>query len=508
MTSNQPLRLGAEYCVVGSLPEARVDQPLLLRVAVRNTGSATWRNYGAHPINLSYHWLDEREEVVEFNGVRALLPAPLKPGEMVELELPIEPPLRPGNYLLSLDMVEEAVGWFWHQGVAPLNLPLTVAPGRSGVPRVCIVNHSCFVNDAVGNHMVDQLRYFLNRGYEVLALLEYVDLRRPAELRRYMIEISRDDLRAGTVTTLTRRAIHFFRTADIYIFHYPIYYPLFEAITWVDRGVVIMDYHGITPPHLWEGEGVAGLIEGLRRRSLVRYADYAIAHSSYAREELREANSISPDRIFVIPYVVGLEGFRPARRDTELVARYGLEGRPVLLYVGRMAGNKRIIDLVRALPLISARYPGTALLLVGDNITAPYLPVVSEARVEAARLGCAEQVIFTGPVNHSELHRYYNTCDMYVTSSLHEGFCIPVVEAMACGKPVVGTHITALPETIGPAGLTFGPENPADLAAKVLEILDGRQPADDRRPTPALSTSREIDDQRQTIVVESANNAN
>jgi glycosyltransferase involved in cell wall biosynthesis len=63
-----------------------------------------------------------------------------------------------------------------------------------------------------------------------------------------------------------------------------------------------------------------------------------------------------------------------------------------------------------------------------------------------------------------------------VTSSLHEGFCIPVIEAMGCGKPVVGTHATALPETIGLAGLTFRPEDPTDLASKVLEILRNHYP--------------------------------
>jgi glycosyltransferase involved in cell wall biosynthesis len=59
-----------------------------------------------------------------------------------------------------------------------------------------------------------------------------------------------------------------------------------------------------------------------------------------------------------------------------------------------------------------------------------------------------------------------------VTSSLHEGFCIPVIEALACGKPVVGAHATALPETIGSGGLTFQPLDPADLARQILIVLD------------------------------------
>jgi glycosyltransferase involved in cell wall biosynthesis len=485
-STDAPGRLGVEYRLLEQPAPANIDIALLVRVAVRNTGSITWPNYGANPINLSYHWRDARGEMVEFNGVRAQLPLPLAPGETAEIDLWAEPPPGAGDYLLELDMVEENRGWFSLQGVATHSVPISVDLRSNSRPRVCIINHSCVINDAVGNHIANQLGYFMARGYSALALLEFVDLRRPPELRRHMVEISRDDLRAGKLTTLTRRAITFFRNADIYIFHYPIFYPLFEAITWVDRGVVIMDYHGITPPKLWEGDGLDGLIEGLRQRSLSRYADYAIAHSSYAREELLEARAINPERVYVMPYVVPLEGFQPGPRDAELVARYGLEGRPVLLYVGRMAGNKRIIDLVRALALISAQYPGTMLLLVGDDTATPYLRVVAEARAEAARLGCADQVIFTGPVDHDDLYRYYNTCDVYVTSSLHEGFCIPVIEAMACGRPVVGTQATALPETIGPAGLTFRPEDPRDLADKVLEILERRPTIEDRQPASAL----------------------
>jgi glycosyltransferase involved in cell wall biosynthesis len=474
----EPRRLGVEYRVLGPLSAARADLPLLLRVAVRNTGTAIWSNRGHHPINLSYHWLDAQGQMVIFDGVRASLQGPLRPGESVELELQIEPPPRLGDHLLSLDMVEEGVGWFSLQGVAPLNVPLAVAPGLTSAPRACIISPLCIVNDAVGNHVVNQVRFFLERGYQVLVLLEHIDRHQPVEVRQHMVAISRDDLRAGKETPLTKRALEFFHSADIYIYHYPIFYSLFESITWVDRGVVIVDYHGITPPHLWDGEGREGLVQAQQQLSLVRYADYAIAHSAYAREELLLSARISPERVFTMPYVVPLDMFRPGPRAPELVARHGLEGRPVLLYVGRMSSHKRIIDMVRALPVIDKRYPGTVLLLVGDDRAANYERVVADARTEATRLGSAEQVIFTGPVDHNRLDRFFNTCDVYVTSSLHEGFCIPVIEAMACGKPVVGTHTTALPDTIGSAGLTFQPEDPADLAAKLLTILDSR--GDDR----------------------------
>jgi glycosyltransferase involved in cell wall biosynthesis len=116
------------------------------------------------------------------------------------------------------------------------------------------------------------------------------------------------------------------------------------------------------------------------------------------------------------------------------------------------------------------------LLLVGNASIGPYPRIVAQARRLAATLGVADGVIFAGQVPDGELVAHYQLADLFVTASVHEGFCIPVVEAMACGLPVVGARATALPETIGPAGLTFQPEDPADLAAKILTILAARQP--------------------------------
>ena len=74
-------RFGAEYRVIGTPPAARLELPLLLRVVVRNTGTALWPNAGANLVNLSYHWLDIDGQIVDFDGIRAHLPAPLPPCE-------------------------------------------------------------------------------------------------------------------------------------------------------------------------------------------------------------------------------------------------------------------------------------------------------------------------------------------------------------------------------------------------------------------------------------------
>jgi glycosyltransferase involved in cell wall biosynthesis len=472
MNSTQPARLGADYTIVGPLPRARADQPLLLRVGLRNTGAAPWPNRGARAINLSYHWLDTREQVVDFEGLRSILPESLPAGASTEITMQIEPPPHPGAYILAIDMVEEGIGWFSLQGVAPLKVALAVDAAPADLPRVCIVNGNCVMNDALGNHVLNQVRLFKARGYQTLALVEHIDGRLPIEQRQSLAVVTLEDLRDGAATAQRRRAVEHFRSADLFIFNYSAYYALIEAIRLVSRGVVIFDYHGVTTPQLWNAPGAEALVEGHRRLDLARFADYAIAHSDFTRQELIDTGAVEPRRVYQMGYVVPLEHFRPGPRSAELAARYGLgSDQPVLLYVGRMADNKRIPDLVRGLAHIRARLPDAALLLVGDDRTTPYTQTVAQARDLAEQLGVADGVIFAGQVLDAELTAHYQLADVFVTASLHEGFCIPAIEAMACGVPVVGAHATALPATISSAGLTFRPADPADLAEKALQIL-------------------------------------
>lgn len=464
-------RLGVQYTVLDPLPDAQVDQALLLRVRVTNTGAVAWSNRGAYPVNVSYHWYDTNGQVVDFEGIRAVLPRQLRPGESAEVTMQVEPPPRPGSYHLVLDMVEEGVNWFVIQGVPGHHIPITVAPS-SNKPRVCIINGNVMANDAVGNHVVNQLRFFQEHGYNAMVLVEHVDDRLPADVRRNIARATLTELRDGTKNPQFRRGVRHFQSADLYVVHYSTFYALAEAIRLIDHGVVIFDYHGVTPPHLWEGPGVETLIEGVRRLDLVRYADYAIGHSAFTCGELVRTGAIAPDRVFQMGYVVSLDRFAPGAKAATLLERHALRpDQPVLLYVGRMAGNKRIIDLVRALPLIRQQVPDTVLLLVGDTQFPSYAQNVAQARREAEALGVTDAMIFAGVVPDAELPEYYRLADLFVTASLHEGFCIPAIESMASGVPVIGARATALPETIGAGGLTFTPEDATDLADTVVKAL-------------------------------------
>ncbi len=339
--------------------------------------------------------------------------------------------------------------------------------------RVSLINLNLVAKDAIGRSLMDKARYFRDRGDEVRIYVQNLSDDVPSDVRPLCVACSLGQLmgaEAGLGLRAAGRREHFF-ASDLYVYDYPNWYELVESIRNVDRGVVVFDYHGVTPPELWGSEEALGML----RRSvdelpqLLAHADYAIGHSAFTHGELVERYGFAADRAFMFPYAVPLEDFAPGERDAGLVRRYGLEGQRVLLYVGRMAGNKRVDLLVRALPRIRQEYPETVALLVGDDRSSAYAPIVDEVKRLARELGVEKRVIFTGPV--PSLPPYYRLADAYVTSSLHEGFCVPLIEAMASGVPVVGTNATAIPHTLGDAGLTFAPEDVAGLAEQVLSLF-------------------------------------
>jgi len=328
--------------------------------------------------------------------------------------------------------------------------------------RISLFNSNLLAKDAISTIIINMARFFRRRGDEVQIFIEHPqDV--PKDVTTLCRVLSLGDLIGG-------QQKHF-ELSDLFIYHYPAHYALLESVKGIERGAVIFNYHGVTPPALWGSHHDRDiLIRGVEGVSLVHYADLAMADSEFIKGELVQHSGYETDRIRVLPLAVCLDRFKPMDKDAKLVRKYGLEGQRVLLFVGRMAGNKRIDLLVRALAEIKEEISDVKLLLVGDDRGSPaFVDIVEGTKALAKDLGVAGDVIFTGRVD--ELPKYYNLCDVYVTSSLHEGFGVPIIEAMACGVPVVGSRSGALPETIGEAGLTFEPGNVEDLTGNVLSIL-------------------------------------
>lgn len=335
--------------------------------------------------------------------------------------------------------------------------------------RVSLIHASLPAHSAVGQALIHKAHFFLERGDEVRIFLQATTGAVPGELKGVTSFCDLGDL---LTPSRQRDSWQQFSRSDLIVYEYGLWYPLAESIKAVTDAVVLFDYHGVTPPELWANAPDRDLlIRSVHGAGLVHHADLAIAHSEFMKDELVTRYTYEPARIRVLPLPGPLEDLGPGPKDSHLVRRYGLEGKRVLLYVGRMAPHKRVDLLVQALARIHRQQQEVTLLLVGDDASMPaYVSVVEEARQLARALGVAQAVIFTGPV--PDLTAYYRLADIFLTASLHEGFGVPIIEAQASGVPVVASDTAALPETVGDAGLTFAPGDVDDLAEKVLTILE------------------------------------
>ena len=330
--------------------------------------------------------------------------------------------------------------------------------------KVSLINLNLVAEDAVGACIVNQVRLFLRRGDDVRIYTLHPPERVPADVEALTRVVKLADLKEG-------RREHF-RLSDLYIYHYPGRYDLMESIRDRDRGTVIFYYHNVTPPELWGTDiGRSDLHRDIEGSTLVHYADLCITPSPFNKEILVERFGYAADRVNVLPLPVSLDHFTPGDKPHELLMRHGLEGERVLLFVGRMAGNKRIDLLIDGLARVKKRVPNTQLLLVGDHESNPaFRPIVASARRLADELGLTDDVTWTGRVD--KLPPFLRLADVYVTASLHEGFGLPLIEAMACGTPVVASRSGAMPWVVDDAGLLFEPGDASDLAEKVATVLE------------------------------------
>jgi glycosyltransferase involved in cell wall biosynthesis len=335
--------------------------------------------------------------------------------------------------------------------------------GKEGI-RISLVHVNLVAEDAIGTCIINQVRLFRRRGDDVHVYVRHPPSGIPPDVEEVTSVVSLGDLISG-------QREHF-DLSDLYVYHYPSRHELMESIRGIDRGTVIFYFHNVTPPILWGSDtGRETLMRSLEGRALAHYADLCITPSPFNKQDLVNEVGVDPERIHVLPLAVPLGRFVPGEKDPGLVQRYNLEGSQVMLFVGRMAGNKRIDLLIEALARVRSKIPDTKLLLVGDDRGAvAYREIVAAARARADELGIADCVIWTGPVD--ELPPYYRLADVYVTASLHEGFGVPLIEAMACGVPVVASRVGAMPWVVEDAGLLFEPGNADELAQRVVQVLE------------------------------------
>jgi glycosyltransferase involved in cell wall biosynthesis len=274
-----------------------------------------------------------------------------------------------------------------------------------------------------------------------------------------------DDLR-GDVRPFVDPAA---RQGDITIFHFALPSPMTEAFAALG-GARVLQYHNITPSHFfapYHPDLFALTARGRQElATLVGRVDLAIGVSEFNRREL-ESLGFSPT--LVVPLAVDTARFATAPRCPALEAIL-LDEFVNILFVGRVAPNKRLEDHIR-LAEHYKRYvdDGYRFVFVGRTDAVPRYYSAIRALIAEFKMP-PERFVFTGPVPDDELVTYYRCADAYVSLSEHEGFCAPLIEAMAADVPILAYGAGAVPETLGGAGLVFAPKD-LEFAAEALGLL-------------------------------------
>ncbi len=210
-----------------------------------------------------------------------------------------------------------------------------------------------------------------------------------------------------------------------------------------------------------------GMAEYLNRwvPASIQRADHVIAVSEATRQDVIEFYKTPPDKITVLYHGVTSE-FQPVQEPERLAAvrrRYGLEDRPFVLSVGTIHPRKNYRRLIEAFARVD---PAVLLVIVGSKGWS-----YAEVFAEVDRLELADRVHFTGYVAEDDLPALYSAADLFVYPSLCEGFGLPLLEAMACGTPVVTSNQSALPEVVDRAGLLVDPYDVEALAGTITALL-------------------------------------
>ena len=269
------------------------------------------------------------------------------------------------------------------------------------------------------------------------------------------------------------------RQGHITIFHFALPSPMTEAFASLS-GIRVLQYHNITPARFF-GPYDARMfrLAALGRqelRSLAGRVDLALGDSEFNRQELEE---LGFPRTGVMPIAVDMERLTAAPRRPALEKILGGDGFINFLFVGRIVPNKRIEDHIRLAEMYK-RYIDSyyRFIFVGRYDGLPRYYSMIRALIVQYRM-LPERFIFTGAVPDDDLAAYYRWADAYISLSEHEGFCVPLVEAMATDVPVLAYAAGAVPETLGGAGILFSPKD-FEFAAEMLGTLVYDRPVRDR----------------------------
>ncbi|SRR5579883_360790 len=325
------------------------------------------------------------------------------------------------------------------------------------MPRIAIVSPAILPGDAIGRDVLHMARVLRKKGHEV----EWFSTTFGRSQPRSDDGVHVRDFLGDDPTALL-------------ILHHAIGWP--HAVPLISRTNCrrIVKYHNVTPACYYDSldPEYAELCRQGRsqlREIIADQCDLYLADSPFNWRELIDLGA-DPRRCVVLPPFNDLENLLNIGPDAEVLRDYG-DGRTNLLFVGRRVPNKGHRFLLDAFAAYHHHHnPRSRLVLIGrgDRKQAKY---TQSLRERVWRLGLQGQVIFVDGVTEAELKAYYERASVFILASEHEGFCVPLVEAMALRVPIVAYGTTAVPHTVGDAGLVWEEPDPFLLAQSIDVVL-------------------------------------
>ena len=255
---------------------------------------------------------------------------------------------------------------------------------------------------------------------------------------------------------------------DLLIFHMSIFTGIMDRVREA-KCKKIMIYHNITPPLFFSKYNAAirkACFQGLREvQESKDVFSYIICDSEFNRQDLIDYGYTCP--IDVVPLLIPFSDYKQ-EPDPGIIRQYN-DGMTNILFVGRLAPNKKQEDVIAAFDCYRRNFnPESRLILVGsDNGTEKYTKRLKDF-IEQNEI---ENVVFPGHISFSAILAMYSTADIFLCMSEHEGFCVPLTEAMCFDIPIIAYDSCAIPYTLKGSGLLLKDKSPGYVASAIDTVV-------------------------------------
>ena len=322
--------------------------------------------------------------------------------------------------------------------------------------RIAICNSSIEEGDAISNDMMGMAEVLSKQGCQVCIFAE------------------ESKLANSQVKPVNEIQTFIKSPRDLLIYHYGAGWDLGLRLLSVLKCSKVIKYHNVTPPEFFAGispDHENHCREGRKQLRELALLDVTmfLADSEYSQYELIEFG-IKKNRCFAVPPFHHIDKLELIDVDQKVIEQYNDDMINILM-VGRFVPNKGHNLLLESFVAYNKQYnKNSRLVLVGwedPRLEAYIEPLKKKVKAE----NIEDHVVFTGKVSSEALKAYYLAADVFMITSRHEGFCVPLVEAMSMKIPIVAYASTAIPGTVGRAGIVWDEYDPMLMAASVDRIV-------------------------------------